>query len=401
MTGFLELPLEIRFTDVVDILVVTALVYTAGLWIRRTPAALVAVGILLLGALYVAARALGLQLTAWFFQGFFAIFLIIIVVIFQEELRQLFERVAMWGLRRGSRAVGTSEPTDILVQCLTDLARDRIGALVVIPGTQPLGRHVRGGIALEGKLSVPLLKSIFDPHSPGHDGAVIVEDGRVTRFAAHLPLSRDLTQLSGVGTRHSAALGLAELTDALCLVVSEERGSMSIAKGGRLRRLGDPQELGTILHAGFEAPQPARDARHLWNDVVREDWVAKLTSLVAVLALWCLFVPGARPTQRTFEVPVTVSNLPNGYALEGVHPGEVKATLSGPARAFYLFDRRRLEVTVDAMPAEVGRRTVRLSEANVRCPRDVTVEDIRPAEVRIALRRVSGGPGTKADAGGS
>jgi DNA integrity scanning protein DisA with diadenylate cyclase activity len=91
---------------------------------------------------------------------------------------------------------------------------------MLIRGNDPLERHITGWIPLDGKLSGPLLKSIFDPHSPGHDGAVLVEQDSITRFAAHLPLSKNLMQLSNVGTRHSAALGLAELTDALCIVVS-------------------------------------------------------------------------------------------------------------------------------------------------------------------------------------
>ena len=387
---------EIRVTDVIDILLVTTLVYAAVVLVQRTQAALVAVGMLILAGLYIAARGLGLQLTAWIFQGFFAVFVIIIVVVFQEELRQLFERIAVWGLRRGRRPAAPSTAADILIQCLVDFARERIGALVVIPGSQPISRHVRGGVELGGTLSVPLLKSIFDTHSPGHDGAVVVDGGRVVRFAVHLPLSRDLHQLAGVGTRHSAALGLAELTDALCIVVSEERGEISIARDGHLRRLSDPQELGPILHRALEGPPQARDRRAVWDHVVREHWGVKLTSLAVVLGLWYLFVPGSRPTQVTLEVPVKVVNLPPGYVLEEVKPPGVEATLSGPARAFYLFDERRLAVTVDAGPAELGRRTFQLSEANVRYPKDLTLEALHPSEVRISVRRgspVAGGPG--------
>ena len=99
----------------------------------------------------------------------------------------------------------------------------------------------------DGKISEPLLKSIFDPHSPGHDGAVIIENDQIARFAAHLPLSKDFQQLAHVGTRHSAALGLAELSDAMCIAVSEERGKISVARNGRLRQVDNMQELGSLL----------------------------------------------------------------------------------------------------------------------------------------------------------
>ncbi|HEU4638045.1 MAG TPA: diadenylate cyclase, partial [Candidatus Binatia bacterium] len=104
--------------------------------------------------------------------GFFAIFLIMIVVIFQEELRQLFERIAVWSLARKRIPTLGSSTSDVLVRTVADLAKEHVGALIVIRGNDPLERHITGGIPLDGKVSAPLLKSIFDPHSPGHDGAV-------------------------------------------------------------------------------------------------------------------------------------------------------------------------------------------------------------------------------------
>jgi DNA integrity scanning protein DisA with diadenylate cyclase activity len=201
--------------EVIDIIFVAILLYTAIVWAQRTRAAFVVRGIVILGAIYIIARYLDLQMTAWVFQGFFAIFLIMIVVIFQEELRQLFEQIAVWSLARKRIPPLGSTAADVLVRTLADLAKEHVGALIVIRGNDPIERHITGGIPLDGKLSGPLLKSLFDPHSAGHDGAVLVEQDRITRFAAHLPLSKDLRQLANVGTRHSAALGLAELADVL------------------------------------------------------------------------------------------------------------------------------------------------------------------------------------------
>ena len=384
--------LDLRLTDVIDILVVTALVYTVIAWIRRTHAAQAATGILIMGVFYVAARVLGLQLTAWILQGFFAIFVVMIVVIFQEELRQMFERVAVWSLRRRKIPAAPTVPTDLLIQCLSDFARDRIGALVVIPGRQPIQRHVQGGVELNGRLSLPLLKSIFDPHSPGHDGAALIEDGRLTRFAAHLPLSKDFRQLAGVGTRHSAALGLAELTDALCLVVSEERGRVSIAQDATLQQLQNPQELGQVLDRFFEQRNPSSQSRRAaWRQVLLANWAEKVVSLVLVAGLWYLFVPGSRPTQITYDVPVKVANLPEDYVLEDVSPSSVKVTFSAPARAFYLFDPNRLELTVDATLARLGRRTFEITDENLRHPSALSLEDLTPSRIKISVHKGSNG----------
>jgi len=379
---------QIRWSDFVDVILVTVLVYTGLVWIRRTQAALVATGILILGAVYLAARAFDLQLMAWIFQGFFAILVVIIVVIFQEELRQLFERLAVLSLRRQDGPIMSSDPTDILVGVLTDLARDRIGALLVIPGSQPLSRHLQGGIELDGRLSVPLLKSLFDPHSPGHDGAVLLLNGRIDRFAVHLPLSKDFRQLATVGTRHAAALGLAELTDALCIVVSEERGHISVARDGKLRTLHNPAQLGPELQRFLRSAQPARRG---WREtawlLVRENWREKVAAIVLVSGLWYVLVPGARPRLLTLQVPVNVTNLPPGYRLESKAPEKVEVILSGPARTFYLFDTKKVAANLDATLSQFGRRTFELTSQNIDHPTDVTVELIRPAKVKISLQK--------------
>jgi len=382
--------LEMRFVDLIDILVVTALLYSLLALVRRTQAGFVAIGIVIVGALYVAARALGLQLTAMIFQGFFAVFLLIVVVVFQEELRQLFERIAMWSLGRRVVTASPTDPWDTLVRCLADFAREKIGALVVISGAQPIQRHINGGIELDGKLSFPLLKSIFDVHSPGHDGAVIIENDRVTRFATHLPLSKDFRQLAGVGTRHSAALGLAERTDALCLVVSEERGEISIARDGQLKVLKSPQEAGTVVESFLREKRPPEDHSAVWNQMVRSHRAEKAVVLGLVIALWYHFVPGSRPVEFTYQVPIVVQNLPPGFELEGVDPPSVEATFGGLRRAFYLFRSERLQVTVDASLVKLGRRTFQLSDHNLQYPKDLTLREIHPLTVKLSVREQSG-----------
>ncbi len=392
MRGLLDSLLEIRLADAVDIVLVTFLVYAGIVWIRRTQAGLVAGGIVILAGLYIAARSIGLQLTAWLLQGFFAIFLIIVVVIFQEELRQLFERLALFSLRRSKRVPAPANVADVLVEAASDLARDRIGALIVLQGEQPLRRHVRGGIEMGAKLSVPLLKSIFDPHSPGHDGAVIVENDRIAFFAAHLPLSTDFQQLAGVGTRHSAALGLAELTDALCLVVSEERGRISVAKAGELRALRDANELARVLAAEQAARTPERSFRSIARQVLFANWFERLAALAVVLGLWLLFVPGSRPAEMILRMPVEVVNLPPGASVESIEPTEVQATFLGPRRAFALLTSRDLAVMVDAGRAKPGQRTFSIGDENLRHPPSLTVQNLQPRRVKVVLTEAPAAP---------
>lgn len=383
---------ELHLADLLDIGLVTTFVYSAIALVRRTQARLVAGGVLVLITLFIVARALDLRLTTWLLQGFFAVFLIILVVIFQEELRQMFENLALWGLRRGAPAPPSYGTAELLVGVVADMARNRVGALIVVAGKQPIDRHLHGGIELGGRLSEPLLRSIFDPHSPGHDGAVVVHEDTVVRFAAQLPLSTDFLQLRGAGTRHSAALGLSERSDALCIVVSEERGTISVARAGALRVLRGAPELEAELQSFLRALSPPASPRGFLTSLVRENWVEKIAAFLAVIGLWYLFVPGSRPDTKAFPIPVKVVNLPPDLQLEKVEPREIMAIFSGQRRAFYLFDPTRTDITIDASLAKYGRRTFAISEEQIRHPPELTVEDIEPEQVRLSFRAVAGAP---------
>lgn len=387
--------LNIGISDIIDIIVVAVLLYTATAFLKQTRAAFIIRGIFILAAIYILARYLDLQLTAWIFQGFFAIFLIIIVVIFQEELRQIFERIAVWGLARKSGRSLRSNTADVLVGTVADFAKDKIGALIVVEGKDPIARHVMGGIEMEGRISEPLLKSIFDPHSPGHDGAVIVENDRISLFAAHLPLSKDFQQLAHVGTRHSAALGLAELSDAFCIAVSEERGTISVARAGKLRPVSNIQELSLLLQAFLQEKYPPRKKPGtLSMSLLRENWVAKLVTFALAIGLWYVLVPGSSTMEVTYQIPVQVQNLPPEYRAE-VEPKVVTATFTGPKRAFYFFDPSKLRVEIDLSSAEPGRKTYRISEQNLRHPPNLTLQQLSPTTVRITVRRVAPEEGEK------
>lgn len=380
----------IGLTDLIDILCVAVLLYTAIVWAKRTRAAFVVRGMLILAVIYLLARQFDLNLTAWFFQGFFAIFLIMIVVIFQEELRQMFERIAVWSLHPNRPPALHSEAVNILVRTLADLARDRIGALIVLKGNDPVDRHVMGGIELNGRISEPLLKSIFDPHSPGHDGAIVIDRDQVVRFAAHLPLSKNFQQLPRAGTRHSAGLGLAELTDALCIVVSEERGTISVARDGRIHEIENFQALGAVIQRFLSEKYPTRERKTFFSiELFRRNWVAKVAAFSLAIAFWYVFVPGSKVVEVTYQVPVQLENLPSQFELESIQPTEVTLLLTGQRRDLYLFDPRKLKVTIDASMAELGRRTFTLSEQNVRYPKDLTLKDVDPSVVRISVRRAA------------
>jgi uncharacterized protein (TIGR00159 family) len=378
----------LRLTDIVDILVVAAMLWVAIYWIRRARSRLALAGVGILVAVFVLARALDLVLTVRILQGFFAALVLVLVVVFQDDLRRLFEQLAVWSTRRRAERP-RGDRVDILCRAVGRLAAQRTGALIVLPGVAPLEPHIRGGVHLGGELSVPLLLSLFDPHSPGHDGAVIVQDHRVSRFAVHLPLSVDRDQLDGRGTRHAAALGLSERCDALCIVVSEEAGSVSVAQEGRLEVLPPPPRLEVGLHEYLMTGDAGgvKASRRLTTR-----WLEAAASLLVAVVFWAVFIPGGAPIEMTRSVPVEVFNLPQGYVLEEIEPAHVSVRVRAPRRNLLLRERE-LNVRLDAFLAGLGRRTFEVTPVSVEHPPAMTVLDVEPGQVRLQVRK-------GADAGG-
>ncbi len=397
--SFLRSLIEIDLRALADLMVVALLFWALVLWVRRTRARLALAGLAIVGGVYLLARELDLRLTAWILQGFFAVFVIVLVVVFQEDLRRLFEQIAVWGLRRQTPPA-PPQALDILARTVARLAATRTGALLVLPGREPLDRHVEGGILLDGRLSEPLLLSLFDPHSPGHDGAVVVGGDRVMRFALHLPLSSDRAQLAATGTRHAAGLGLAERTDALCVVVSEERGSVSVAREGRLRRLRRPEDLaGELRRFQTETAVPAADVASVWRRLVT-GWREALAAVVAAAGVWVLVVPGSTVTEVERTALVRVENLPEGFVLDAVEPSEVQVVLSGRRRDLVFRDRAALSVPIDALLVKLGRRTFDVEPERVRRPPGLTVVAVEPTRVRVSVRQVGEGAREKSGASG-
>jgi len=368
---------------------VALLLWAAIVGLRRSGATLALVGLAILGGVYLAALRLELQLTTAILRGFFAVFVVVLVVVFQADLRRLFEQIAVWGLRRRA-PTAASDAADVLVRGVMQLVARRTGALLVLPGREPLERHLHGGVSLEGRVSEPLLLSLFDPGSPGHDGAVLIEGDRVARFAVHLPLSGDRSQLGAGGTRHAAALGLAERCDALCVVVSEERGTVSVARDGQLRTLSGPDALVEALRGFLREMAPEPTAAGARQRMLR-GWPDALLAAAAASVMWVGLVAGEGVVEVERQARVLVENLPEGYAVERVDPPEVRVLAEGRRRDL-LLENDGFRVRLDAVLVQLGRRTFTVSPASVEHPEGVRVLDVDPERVRLSVRRVEEPP---------
>jgi uncharacterized protein (TIGR00159 family) len=380
----LETIRTITLGDIIDVAIVTVLIYCILIWFKQTRAAFVARGILIFAMVFFLARQMKMYLTTWIFQGFFAVFLIALVVIFQEELRRFFERLAALGPKtRQARPLQPKE-VEILVRTIAQFAREKIGALVVLKGRDPLDRHLSGGWELDGALSEALIASIFDSHSEGHDGAVIVDGDRVVQFGVQLPLSREFRQLSGTGTRHAAALGLSEKTDAMCLAVSEQKGTISVAYEGVISVIDDLPSLQRRVNA-FIKEKVAQPVKTSWPNFFRAHTTEKAVSLLVAIVLWVVFAQELKPLDRVFLAPIQVHNLPANLEIEKIRPERIKVRLAGLKRDFGMIDSRSIRIHIDLDGATPGGRRVLVSEDNLPIPRSLRLVNAEPTFVEVLL----------------
>jgi diadenylate cyclase len=375
--------------DALDIIIVAVLFYAFLLLLRRTHSRFIFNGISVLLVVYAVARFLHLYLTTIVFQAFFAFFAVIIAVVFQRELRSFFEWLYIWG--RLSRAQQESLPdrvADQIVEALTYMAKRKIGALIVFPGKQVIDGLLQGGMALDGQVSTPLLLSIFDPTSPGHDGAVIVEADRVRKFSVHLPLAERFEQYGHLGTRHRAALGLAERSDALVVVVSEERGTISVAYSGELRTLAQSGELkeniASILKERFQ-----QDPKRPWHWLLTHNGREKAIAVLFTLLFWAIFVAsqGSGVITRPYEAPVEFQFLPRGYAVNEVSRETIAVTLSGRNQDFNLLDPEALRVVIRIPGGVEGHQRIRIEESMISRPSALSVVKFTPRYLEFNIRK--------------
>lgn len=233
----------VSWRDVLDILLVAFVIYNLLKLIRGTRAVQVLLGILFLSGIYYLAGVTELRTLQALLRSLVIFLPIAMIVLFQQEIRRAlanFGRNPLWGL---SSSQDVESTINEIVLAATALARQRIGALIVIQRLEGLRNFIENGIVLDARVSCDLLISIFTPDNPLHDGAVIVQEDRLAAAACFLPLTPNPELSIELGTRHRAALGISEETDALAVVASEETGNLSLAIDGQILERLDAKDL--------------------------------------------------------------------------------------------------------------------------------------------------------------
>jgi len=266
-----------RITDAIDILLVAAVLYRIFVMFKETRAVQMLLG---LGGLMVAsflARRFELFSASWLLDNFWSFWVLALIVLFQPELRRALAQLGQSPLLQGV-TVGAREQQghliDDVIKAADALASRRIGALIVLERSTGLRNYAELGVPVDGLVSTDLLVSLFLPYSPLHDGAAFIRGDRVAAAGCFLPLSRNTQLGRAMGTRHRAALGLAEETDAVVLVVSEESGRISLAVGGHMETPLDRESLRRRLGELFALERAPDERRVAWWQPARE-WLRK------------------------------------------------------------------------------------------------------------------------------
>lgn len=240
-----ELLANFRIQDALDILIIAFVVYHIIDLIRGTRAAQMLIGLAVVFVAYLSSQYFDLYTLNWILENFLSSFLLVIVIIFQNDIRRALAQVgagSLFGARRMEH-----QDLEEVIRSTVALAGKRIGALIVFEREVGLNEYIEVGTRLDARVSRELVISIFMPTSPIHDGALILQKGRITAAGCFLPLTTNPSVSKTLGTRHRAAIGLTEETDAVVVVVSEEEGSISMVREGRITRDLDAGSLRTTL----------------------------------------------------------------------------------------------------------------------------------------------------------
>jgi len=385
--NFLAIISHIQFKDVIDILFLTIVAYHLYLWFQGTKAFKALVGLLALVIIYTAAQSWGLFLTTWMFQILWQVLIILLIILFQSEIRQVLERInplRAFGWRRLSQQISVIR--NFSKTCFL-LAERKIGALIILECTDRVDEMITGGYFIEGEPGTELLLSIFHKESPLHDGAVLIRANHVILAGAYLPLSTREGLPQKWGTRHRAALGLTERSDAWVVVISEERAEVSLVHSTNVRQMESPEVMAAIVSEALSPPVVKQNLIVRLRSLITERWRIKLGTLALIAVLWLMFA-GQQNFEVTMQVPLKVVNLPAEMEIvQPLNPG-IKITIRGLRRDASTVQANEIIAQVNIALAGLGQTVFRISPDQVILPNEqVHVVRIDPSEITFEFRQ--------------
>ena len=262
-------------TDIVEIIIITFMIYAILVWVKETRAWALLRGVLVIGAFLLIAFFTKMTTILWMAERLISLAVIAMVVILQPELRKALENLGQKNifaslfsldmLKSSVDARFSDRTINEIIKACVEMGKAKTGALIVVEHKQPLTDYERTGIDVDAIVSNQLLINIFEHNTPLHDGAVIVRGNRITSATCYLPLSDNMQLSKDLGTRHRAGVGISEVTDSLTVIVSEETGKISVAYEGKLERSLSGDALKEKLRTIQDKPEEESRKRILWK----------------------------------------------------------------------------------------------------------------------------------------
>lgn len=372
-----------QWRGAVDFLMLAAALYVLLRWAKQARALRFALAIVALHLGALLARHFDLIITSWVLEGAAVTLAVLLVVVFQSELRRAFTRLDS-ALRLWPRHANVLlEANRVLSHAAFSLARGHVGALVVVLRRDSVEELVSSGVSLGAEIAPGILEAIFQKASPLHDGAILIEGGLITRANVVLPLTQREDVPDAYGTRHRAAMGLAERCDALLLAVSEERGEVTLMEGRRTRSVTDPEELAQILRERETFPQPSLAAR--LRGVFLSQPGLKLSAVALAALIWGTSFLVAGITVRTVSVPIEFDDVPAGRGVSQQSVTRLEVQLRGPAWIMDSVDLANLVAHFSLKDGREGVDTLHVSRAALDLPPGIVAEQVSPRSVSVRL----------------
>lgn len=368
----------IGWQNVLDIALNTYILFRLYVLFRGTNVLRVLLAMVVLLVFSQAASSMGLIITSWVMQGVIAVAALVIVVIFRNEISSVLKtrdlKFFLWSIPRQQ----LKTPVGIVVESVYELARNKIGALIVLPLSKGMESVVQEGIPWDGKLSKEMLISIFWQDNPVHDGAVVIQGDRITDVGVILPLSKRTDLPPHYGTRHRAAVGLGEQADVMVIVVSEERGKITLVRNRQIYDIHDSAVLEKLLiqHAGGDT-----SVRGVKKQT-RELAVAAAVCLVFVTGLWLSFSRGME-TLSTHDVPVEFVKSDQKMEIFSSSASSVRLLVGGSRPLIRSLRPDRISVKVNLVNIQPGSNSLVLTRDAVSVPPGIVVKSIEPSMLEV------------------
>ncbi|MBF0204902.1 MAG: DNA integrity scanning protein DisA nucleotide-binding domain protein, partial [Desulfamplus sp.] len=382
MNDILDFFSSLRWQDLVDIFINTYILFRLYVLFRGSRLILIVPALSILWMLNIMSLYMGLVVTTWAIQGIIAAAAIILIIVFRDEIASVFQARNLKYLLWGFPGIKISTPIEIIALSAFELGRKKVGALFVIPGDQSIEEVIQGGIPWDGIISEQMLFTIFWDKNPVHDGAALIYGNRITDVSVLLPLSKRTDLPSRYGTRHRAAVGLCEVSDALVIVVSEERGHVTAVKNLEIKHLKKAEDLQEILIIHTGKAKKERGLSRLKD--VSEFAVAAIACFILITGVWFGLSRG-KETLKTINVPVEYTDIKPGFDIIEASTNTVDLHLSGSMPLLRSLKPETVKVLLKLGNSSIGHNSVNISIDNIILPPGVMLKKVEPKTIEIVM----------------